>query len=191
MLVCMYNMSQDLVIHPVMKCLKMLNYCKVSIQKPVKHIVADKAERVPGSSESEIYNPTGHEGRQPVKLYRNRKTTSHKQSSNNTGGGSFKSEVTYQLGALRDELNISLSASSSVDRNKFKLNRTLKDSSNNKESLDKPLINGTSRSSCACKEWNVKSENIDDLMTHEQTDHSEVKIYSCFDCLKMLTYSSV
>lgn len=81
-------------------------------------------------------------------MYRNRKTISHKQYNNNTGGRSFNSEVTEQLGAFGDELNIFLSASSNVDRNKFKLNRTLKDSSNNKESLDKPQINGTNRS-CA------------------------------------------
>lgn len=126
--------------------------------------VADKAERVPGSFESEIDIPIGYEGRQPIKVYRNRKTVSHKQYSNNTRGGSFNSEATEQLGAFWDELNVFLSESSIVDRNK--LNRTLKHSSNNKESLDKPLINGMNRSSCACKECHFKLENIDDLMTH-------------------------
>lgn len=47
-----------------MKCLKMLNCWKVPNQKPIKQItVADKAERVPGSFESEIDISTGYEGR--------------------------------------------------------------------------------------------------------------------------------
>lgn len=138
-----------------------VNYWKVSNQTDT---VADKAERVPGSFESEIDIPTGYEGRRPIKMYRNRKNISGKQCSNNTRGGSFNSEATEQLGAFGDELNVFLSASSIVDRNK--LNRTLKHSSNNKESLDKPLINGVNRSSCACKECHFKLKNFDDLMTH-------------------------
>jgi hypothetical protein len=98
-------------------------------------------------------------------MYRNRKTISHKQYTNSTGGRSFNSEVTEQLGAFGDELNISLSASRSADRNKSKLNRTSNDSSSNKECLDKPLINGTN-TSCVCKKYHFKSKNIADLMTH-------------------------
>jgi len=175
-----------------------------------------KAERVSGISKSQINPLTDHEDRTSVKVYVYGKTASSKQHVNNIGAKALNSEITKECGIFgRDELSISPSKYNTADGNKFKSFKALKDSTkqistsnestgiklhvtensgtevaSSGESLDTPQVNTTNGTSRACNECLFESENIDDLMTHEQTVHSKVKVYSCIGCLKMFTYQS-
>jgi hypothetical protein len=175
-----------------------------------KTTAAGTAEIISGGSVSRINLSTDRGSGTTVKVYRNRRTASNKQCICNIGARACRSEVSEELGTFgSDDLDISYSKSSSKLHSTLKettkqlsaynentgdgklhvnINALMEEVSNNEESLDKTQVNATNRNLSACKECNFQSENMDDLMSHEQTVCSKVKVYSCFGCLKMFPY---